>query len=255
MGQAVIRALEPVSNAELSFALTAPTSPYLAHDASELAGLKGSGVALTASTKTALKTCDVLIDFSTPKATLDTAIAMHDTYCQTLVTGTTGYTQSEEDALLKAAENITLLRSGNFSLGVNLLEALVEKAATALGTDWDIDVLEMHHRHKIDSPSGTAFMLGEAAARGRDVKLSDVSQFTRIGRDSQRKEGEIGFAVLRGGGVVGDHEVRIANELEMLTLSHRAFDRSVFAEGAVAAALWAADMPKGLYTLRDMLGV
>ena len=255
MGGAIIRALEAEPRAQLSVAVTAENSPNLGQDAASVAGLKDCGIRLTSNIKEALDACDVLIDFSHPKAAIDAAIAMHKTRCNAFVTGTTGYTDTEEQALLAAADNITLLKSGNFSLGVNMLEALVEIAAQKLRAGWDIEVLEMHHKHKIDAPSGTALMLGEAAARGRGVSLKDNQVLSREGRGAPRVEGQIGFSALRGGGVIGDHDVSITSELEMLTLSHRAFDRSVFASGAVAAALWAAKQPKGLYDMKDMLGL
>jgi len=255
MGGAIIRALADTPKAQLSVALTAPSSDNIDKDASEVAGLKASGVSLGSDVKSALNLCDVLIDFSHPQAAIDTVLAMHDTRCQTVVTGTTGYTDIEERALLEAAQTITLLKSGNFSLGVNLLEALVEQAAKALQTGWDIEVLEMHHKHKIDAPSGTALMLGEAAARGRGVTLSDVRTPMREGVSAARNDGDIGFAALRGGAIVGDHDVSLTSDLEMVTLSHRALDRSVFAKGAVTAALWAHDQDKGLYSMRDVLGI
>jgi len=255
MGGAIIRSLEAQPKAQLSVALTAKDSPSLGQDAAEAAGLKACGVLLTADIKAALEQCDVLIDFSSPKAAIDAAIAMHGTRCHTFVTGTTGYTQTEEKALLAAGDSITLLKSGNFSLGVNMLEALVELAADKLRSGWDIEILEMHHKHKVDAPSGTALMLGEAAAKGRGVSLKNHQILSREGRGDARVEGQIGFAALRGGGVIGAHDVLFANELEMITLSHEAFDRSVFANGAVTAALWAAAQPKGLYDMKDVLGL
>ena len=255
MGGAILSALNKAPRAKLTAAITAPSSSHLGHDAGETAGLKASGVTLTSDIQAALDSCDVLIDFSSPKAAIDAVLAMHGTRCHTLVTGTTGYTDTEEKALLAAANNITLLKSGNFSLGVNMLEALVEIAADKLRAGWDIEVLEMHHKHKVDAPSGTALMLGEAAAKGRGVALKDTQVLSREGRGDARSEGQIGFAALRGGGVIGAHEVRLASELEMITLSHDAFDRSVFANGAVTAALWAADKPTGLYDMKDVLGL
>jgi len=255
MGGAIIRALEAEPHAQLTVALTAESSPNIGQDAADVAGLKSCGVNLSSDIREGLEACDVLIDFSSPKAAIDAALAMHDTRCHSFVTGTTGYNETEEKALLTAGQSITLLKSGNFSLGVNMLEALTEMAANRLRTGWDIEVLEMHHKHKVDAPSGTALMLGEAAAKGRDVSLKDTQILSRKGRGAPRAEGQIGFAALRGGGVIGAHEVRIASELEMITLSHDAFDRSVFASGAVAAALWAADKPKGLYTMKDVLGL
>ena len=136
-----------------------------------------------------------------------------------------------------------------------MLEALIELASNKLRAGWDIEVLEMHHKHKVDAPSGTALMLGHAAAKGRGVALKDVQVLSREGRGEPRSEGQIGFAALRGGGVIGAHEVRLASELEMITLSHDAFDRSVFAKGAVTAAIWAADKPKGLFDMKDVLGL
>lgn len=255
MGGAIIRSLAAEPQARLTVALTAKNSPNIGEDAADVAGLKACGVNLTSDIQAALAACDVLIDFSQPRAAIDAALAMHGTRCHTFVTGTTGYTETEEKALLAAGANITLLKSGNFSLGVNMLEALIELASDKLREGWDIEILEMHHKHKVDAPSGTALMLGEAAAKGRGVKLKDKQVLSREGRGDARVEGQIGFAALRGGGVIGAHEVRIACELEMITLSHEAFDRSVFASGAVAAALWAARMPAGLYDMKDVLGL
>jgi len=255
MGGAVLRALAIEPGARLSVALTVPDSPHLGQDAAEFAGLKACGVTLSSDIKAALKVCDVLIDFSHPKAAIDAALTMHESRCHSLVTGTTGYTETEERALIAAADSITLVKSGNFSLGINMLEALVELASAKLNVGWDIEVLEMHHKHKVDAPSGTALMLGEAAAKGRSVSLKTVQVLSREGRGNAREDGQIGFAALRGGGVIGQHEVRIASELEMITLGHDAFDRSVFAAGAVTAAMWAASQPKGLYDMKDVLGL
>lgn len=255
MGGAIIRALWAEPKARLTVAITSADSQNIGIDASEPAGLSASGVKLTSDIRAALDNCDVMIDFSSPKAAIDAALTMHETRCHTLITGTTGYSSTEESALLAAGESITLLKSGNFSLGVNMLEALVEMTSSRLGTDWDIEISEMHHRHKVDAPSGTALMLGEAAARGRDIDLADKQILSREGRGQPRQAGQIGFSALRGGGVIGQHDVRLASELEMITLSHEAFDRSVFASGAVTAALWAHDKPKGVYNMRDVLGL
>lgn len=257
MGQAILQALHGRADAQLVAALSAPDAPDLGRDIGQIAGLGDLGVPLTSDIAAGLALCDVLIDFSAPRATLAVIdiMCMGHVRCKVLVTGTTGYTSEEEDTLRAAGKAITLLRSGNFSLGVNMLEALVEQATRALQQGWDIEVLEMHHRHKVDAPSGTALMLGEAAARGRDVALEDVQVLSREGRGAARADGQIGFAALRGGGVIGAHEVRLASELEMITLSHDAFDRSVFAQGAVQAAFWAVDKPAGLYDMKDVLGL
>jgi len=216
------------------------------------------GVKLTDDIHTSLDACDVLIDFSAPKAAIDTAIALsgtgHSGRCKAMVSGTTGFTETEDAALEAAAHSIALLRSGNFSPGVTALSALVELATEKLNVGWDIEILEMHHRHKVDAPSGTALLLGEAAAKGRGLNLAEARVLAREGQTGPRKDNDIGFAALRGGGVIGQHEVRLANKLEMITFSHDAFDRSVFARGAVSSALWIADQPKGLYSMRDVLG-
>lgn len=255
MGREVLKALDAEPRAKLTVALAAPNAAELGQDVGQLAGLRDIGVRLTSQTRDGLEACDVMIDFSSPQAAIDAALAMHECRCHTLVTGTTGFTSVEEQALISASDNITLLKSGNFSLGVNMLEILVEQATRALNQDWDVEILDMHHKHKVDAPSGTALMLGDAAARGRAIALEDARVLSREGRGDARREGQIGFAALRGGGVIGSHEVRIASELEMITLSHDALDRSVFASGAVAAALWAAGQPKGLYDMKDVLGL
>jgi 4-hydroxy-tetrahydrodipicolinate reductase len=159
------------------------------------------------------------------------------------------------ERIAEHAKRIAIVCSGNFSLGVNLLAVLVEQAAAKLGPQWDIEILEAHHRRKVDAPSGTALMLGEAAARGRDTALADVRLSPNDGAISARREGGIGFASLRAGGIVGEHDVVFAAEREVLTLSHSALDRGLFADGALAAALWVADKPAGLYTMRDVLGL
>lgn len=255
MGQAVIKAMQGRAEAKLTVALTAPDSPNIGTDASRLAGLQASGVLLSSDMKAGLEQCDVIIDFSRPQAAIDCVLAMHGTRARAFVTGTTGYTDIEESALIEAGQAIPLLKSGNFSLGVNLLEVLVEQAARALGTDWDIEITEAHHKRKVDAPSGTALMLGHAAAKGRGVSLSDVRAPMREGVDAARREGDIGFSAIRGGDIIGEHDVQLISELEQITLGHRAFDRSVFASGAVTAALWAAAQPAGTYDMRDVLGI
>lgn len=255
MGRAIISELAMHPTAKLSAAITAPSSPNIGEDAGVLCGMSPNNVILTPDILAALAVCDVLIDFSSPQSAIDAALAMHGTRCHTFVTGTTGYSETDEKALLAAGASITLLKSGNFSLGVNMLEALTEIAANKLRSGWDIEISEMHHKHKVDAPSGTALMLGHAAARGRGVDLTDVQVLSREGQTGARREGDIGFAALRGGGVIGAHDVRIVSELEMITLSHDAFDRSVFAAGAVTAAIWAAVQPAGVYDMKDVLGL
>ena len=197
----------------------------------------------------------VWIDFTAPAASIAALAALPGCGVRAVVLGTTGFTAAEEAAIAAAATQLTIVRSGNFSLGVNLLAGLVRQAARRLGPDWDIEILETHHRRKVDAPSGTALLLGEAAAAGRGVVLAEVRVDGRSGHTGERPDGAIGFAVLRGGGVVGDHTVQFLSELETLTLSHHARDRSIFAAGALEAAVWAVDKPPGLYGMADVLGL
>ena len=202
-----------------------------------------------------LSLCDVVIDFSTADASVELAHACAARGGPALVIGSTGLTPEQDAEILKAAEKIAIVRSGNFSLGVNILIGLVEHAAQRLDArDWDIEILETHHRKKVDAPSGTALMLGEAAASGRDVDLADVRSAPYDGVGEAREAGRIGFASLRAGGVIGEHTVLFASDDETLTLSHSAIDRSLFAKGAVAAAAWVRSRPPGLYDMQDVLG-
>ena len=202
-----------------------------------------------------LSRCDVVIDFSTPEASVELAEACAAVGGPALVIGSTGFTPAQLTAIEDAAARIAVVRSGNFSLGVNILIGLVERAAQRLDArDWDVEVLEAHHRRKVDAPSGTALMLGEAAARGRGVSLDQVRAPAREGVGTARRSGEIGFAALRAGGIIGEHSVLFASEDETITLSHSAVDRSLFARGAVAAASWVRARPPGLYDMQDVLG-
>lgn len=194
------------------------------------------------------QTADVLVDFSSPASLADTLVAARAARTP-LVIGTTGLTPAHHAAIDAAARDIAVLQTGNTSLGVTLLAVLIEQAAAKLA-DWDVEVVEMHHREKRDAPSGTALLLGEAAARGRGVTLTAETD-----RDRLRPDGAIGFASLRGGTVVGDHAVILAGSHERLTLGHVAEDRSLFAHGAIRAALWLATQPAGRYSMRDVLGL
>lgn len=203
----------------------------------------------------ALEEADVVIDFSSAAGSAALAAYCAERGGPALVIGSTGFEEDELRQIGEAAQRIAIVRAGNFSLGVNMLMGLVRQAARALPADhWDIEVFEAHHRRKVDAPSGTALMLGEAAARGRNVRLGDVARRTRDGITGERPPGEIGFSVLRGGGIVGEHSVTFAADEEILTLSHSARDRSLFAKGAVAAARWVAGRPPGEYDMQDVLG-
>lgn len=198
---------------------------------------------------------DVLIDFSTPAALpahLDAAVAAGTP----IVVGTTGLSPEDHALIDAAAAKVAVLQSANTSLGVNLLRGLVEQATARLGADWDIEILEMHHRHKVDAPSGTALLLGASAAKGRGRTLQELSRFDRISEHPHaREEGTIGYASLRGGSVAGDHMVVLATEGERIELGHRAESRAIFARGAVKAANWLTGKPAGRYTMNDVLGL
>jgi 4-hydroxy-tetrahydrodipicolinate reductase len=202
----------------------------------------------------AAKLADAWIDFTIPKATLAALAALPGTPVRAAIIGTTGFDRAGEDAIAKAATRIAIVKSGNFSLGVNMLAALVAQAAARL-SDWDIEIVEGHHRRKIDAPSGTALLLGEAAAEARGLLLDKVRAAPREGMTGPRIAGEIGFSSVRGGGIIGEHDVIFAAEEEYLRLSHVALDRALFARGALAAARWAADKKPGLYSMRDVLGL
>jgi 4-hydroxy-tetrahydrodipicolinate reductase len=198
---------------------------------------------------------DVAVDFTTAEGSVGWARAAAEAGGPSLVIGSTGFDPSQEAEIARAAERVAIVRSGNFSLGVNLLLGLVQQAARTLPPrDYDIEVFEAHHRRKADAPSGTALMLGEAAAKARYAELADVAVYGRNGVTGPRVEGAIGFSVMRGGGVVGEHSVVFAAEDEIITLSHSARDRRLFARGALAAAVWVARKPPGLYSMADVLG-
>jgi 4-hydroxy-tetrahydrodipicolinate reductase len=198
--------------------------------------------------------CDVLVDFSAPGALGDNLAAARAAGKPILI-GTTGLAEPHFVMLAEAAHAVPVLQSGNFSLGVTLLAHLVEKAAARLGPAWDIEVLEMHHRMKVDAPSGTATLLGEAAARGRGIALADNMESGRHGMTGARGPGAIGFATLRGGTVAGEHSVIFAGSEERLVLAHTAENRKIFARGAVKAAEWLTGKPAGRYTMKDVLGL
>lgn len=202
-----------------------------------------------------LSLCDVVIDFSTAEASVSLAGLAAERGGPALVIGSTGFTPEQDADIMKAAEKVAIVRSGNYSLGVNILIGLVEHAALRLDArDWDIEVIEAHHRLKIDAPSGTALMLGEAAAAGRGHDLDEVRQKPYDGITGERESGKIGFASIRAGGIIGEHTVLFASKDETLTLSHSAIDRSLFARGAVAAAAWVRTRRPGLYDMQDVLG-
>ncbi len=254
MGQMLIKTIAESEDALLSGAIERPGSAALGRDAGEAAGLGRLGVAITDDPLSALLKADGVIDFTAPPATIEIAALAAQARIAHII-GTTGMTANDLAKIEAAARHAIIVRSGNMSLGVNLLAGLVQKVARTLGTDWDVEILEMHHRLKVDAPSGTALLLGEAAAKGRDIALAEHSVRVRDGHTGPRKAGDIGFATLRGGTVVGDHSVIFAGPGERIELTHRAEDRGIFARGALRAALWARGRKPGLYSMFDVLGL
>jgi 4-hydroxy-tetrahydrodipicolinate reductase len=254
MGRMLVQAIAATDGCRLAGALERPDSVALGQDAGLLAGTGKSGVIITDDPLPVFAHADGVLDFSTPEA----SVANADLAAQARVVhviGTTGLSEADFKRLEAAARHARIVQSGNMSLGVNLLASLVRKAAATLGEDFDIEVLEMHHRMKVDAPSGTALLLGEAAAQGRAVALKERSVRVRDGHTGARNAGDIGFASLRGGTVVGDHSVIFAGPGERIELVHRAEDRGLFARGAVRAALWAMDKKPGYYTMADVLAL
>jgi 4-hydroxy-tetrahydrodipicolinate reductase len=254
MGRALIRVISETPGAVLAGALEAPGSALLGKDSGVLAGLPENGVKLSADLWALAANADGILDFTIPGATIaNVAIAAERGLVH--VIGTTGLSASDEAVIKSVTKRAIVVKSGNMSLGVNLLAALVKRVAKSLDASFDIEIVEMHHKAKIDAPSGTALMLGEAAAEGRGIKLEDHSARGRDGHTGARRPGDIGFASLRGGTAAGDHSVIFAGPAERLTLSHHAEDRIIFAHGAVKAALWAHGKQPGFYTMADVLGL
>lgn len=254
MGRALTRAVMAEPNMRLVAALDRSDADVQGRDVGILAGGEAVGIAVSSDPLSAFANADVVLDFTAPAATL--AYAELSAQARVVhVIGTTGIT-AEDDRLLKAAaRHARIVKSGNMSLGVNVLAGLVRRAAATLGTDYDIEILEMHHRHKVDAPSGTALLLGRAAAEGRGINLAQGSIRSRDGHTGARPAGAIGFATLRGGSVVGDHTVIFSGEGERIELTHRAESRDNFAKGAIRAALWAFDKKPGFYDMADVLGL
>jgi 4-hydroxy-tetrahydrodipicolinate reductase len=253
MGIASIAAIAAHPDLQLVGALGRPQSSTFGRDAGSLAGLEPLGVPVTAG-HSILASADAVIDFTSPAASV--AFAQEAaTRGLVHIVGTTGFTHDDDAAIAAAARSgARIVKSGNFSPGMVALAALVEKAAAAL-SDYDIEIVEMHHGQKVDAPSGTALLLGEAAAAGRNISLADHAVRGRDGHTGARIPGTIGFASLRGGNVIGDHSVTLAGPSERIELVHRAQDRTIYANGALRAALWAHHQPAGLYSMADVLGL
>ena len=254
MGQMLVREIAATAGCTLAGGTERVGGPALGKDLGVLAGLDPLGVTAIDDPVALFAEADAVIDFTSPDPT-ERHAALAAQSETVLVVGTTGLNPSQQAAIAAAATHTAIIQSPNMSLGVNLLLALVEQVAHTLGDDFDIDILEMHHRRKVDAPSGTALGLGHAAAAGRGVKLEDVWQKVRDGHTGARPRGEIGFATLRGGDVVGEHVVLFAGDAERIELGHRATDRRIFAHRAVRAARWLAGRPAGLYGMRDVLAL
>jgi 4-hydroxy-tetrahydrodipicolinate reductase len=254
MGRTLIHAIAATDGVVLAGAVEAAGSAVIGRDAGELAGLGAHGIKVGTELAPLLAQADGLIDFTMPAATLAFA-ELTARAGRVHIIGTTGIDAGDEKLIATAAERAVIVKSGNMSLGVNLLAALVKRVAQTLDQDYDIEILEMHHNKKVDAPSGTALMFGRAAAEGRGIDLAQHSERGRDGQTGARRAGDIGFASLRGGTVVGDHSVIFAGPAERIELVHKAEDRMIFARGALKAALWARNQKPGLYSMADVLGL
>ncbi|MBI1260210.1 MAG: 4-hydroxy-tetrahydrodipicolinate reductase [Rhizobiales bacterium] len=255
MGRTLLKLIHETPGMVLAGGIEAAGSPHLGEDLGLMAGLpEALGIVASDDALAIIKDADALVDFSVPAASLEFAALTAQARIVHVI-GTTGFAAADEARIEAAARHATIVKAGNMSLGVNLLAALVRQAARALDASWDIEIVEMHHRHKVDAPSGTALLLGQAAAEGRSITLSENSERGRDGQTGARAEGAIGFASLRGGSVIGDHEVIFASESERITLGHIAEDRAIFARGALKAALWGQGKGPGLFNMADVLGL
>lgn len=254
MGQMNLRVIQADERAVIAGGTERAGSPALGQDIGGLIGGPELGLAVGDDPRALFAAADVVVDFTTPETSLAHAALAAETGTA-LIIGTTGLDGGQEATVAEAASRAAIFRAANMSLGVTLLLSLIEQAASALDPAFDIEVLEMHHHHKVDAPSGTALALGQAAAAGRGVALEAVAQKVRDGITGPRRSGDIGFATLRGGNVAGEHTVIFAGESERIELTHKANDRVIFARGALTAALWLAGKPAGLYSMKDVLGL
>ncbi|MFL9826183.1 4-hydroxy-tetrahydrodipicolinate reductase [Rhodoplanes sp. SY1] len=254
MGKTLVKAIAEAKGVVLAGAIDAPTSPLIGRDSGEMSGIGANGIPVMGDLGALAQKADGVIDFTIPAASV--ALAERTAAAGLFhVIGTTGFSVADEQAIAAAAQTVAIVKSGNMSLGVNLLAALAKRVAATLDEEFDIEILEMHHNKKIDAPSGTALLLGEAAARGRGIDLAARSERGRDGHTGARTPGDIGFASLRGGTVVGEHWAIFAGPAERIELVHKAEDRMIFARGAVKAAVWARGRPAGLYSMMDVLGL
>ncbi len=250
MGRMVVHQVMACDDCQFIAGTVNPKSGTIGQDVGELIGFGHLGIAAQDNPEKMFQEADVVVDFTVPNATMN-HVKLAKQFKTPLVIGTTGLAKGQREDLMSAAREIPILYSPNMSIGITLLMNLVEQAAKTLDPSFDIEVFDMHHRHKLDAPSGTAIALGQAAASGRKISLEENAMKCRTGR---RQTGEIGFASLRGGEVIGDSKVIFAGDYEVIELSHRSLNREIFASGALKAALWIAKQQPGGYTMRDVLG-
>ncbi|MBT3991233.1 MAG: 4-hydroxy-tetrahydrodipicolinate reductase [Rhodospirillaceae bacterium] len=253
MGQMLVQEVTNTDGCELTGGTEGPGNPALGSDVAAHAGLSACGLEISEDAAALFAAADVIIDFTLPVATPH-HLELAKTHNTALILGTTGHDADGLALIEAAAKDITIVKAMNFSIGVNVLFALTEQLSGILDDDYDIEIMEMHHKHKVDAPSGTAIGLGEAAAKGRGVKLDDVSARGRDGITGARNKGDIGFTSLRGGEVVGEHTVVYAGDSERVELVHKAASRGIFSKGAVRAASWTEGQAPGLYDMLDVLG-
>ncbi len=253
MGRMLVRAVTESPSTVLTGATERAGSEFLTRDAGELAGVETLGVRVVDDIETCAE-ADVIVDFTAPVATLSHARYAAENNV-VMVIGTTGFTPEQMQQLKASLSNSSVVMAANYSVGVNLALNLIEKAAQVLGNDYDAEIYEAHHKHKVDAPSGTALAMGKSLAAGRGVNLDDVAVLSREGITGAREAGSIGFSVVRGGNIVGEHQAMFIADEERIEINHNASDRMVFARGAVRAAGWLSDQPNGWYDMQDVLGL
>lgn len=254
MGRRLVAEIAATEGCAVAGGSEAPDSGYINQDIGEIAGLGRIGIPIGENVEKLMRDSDVTLEFTLPEATAAHA-ALAASLGRPMVIGTTGLSAEQGEIVRRAAKSVPIVWSPNMSVGMNVMLVVVEEVARRLGSDWDAEIFEMHHRGKVDAPSGTALALGRAVASGRGVALDEVAQRARDGITGARRQGDIGFAALRGGDAVGDHHVIFAGDGERLELVHRATTRSIYAKGAVRAALWVVGRPPGLYGLKEVLGL
>lgn len=252
MGRTIASLVLQDAVVELSTALVRKDSGHEGEDLGEFLGFEKNNAKMVSDVNQFLQNCDAVIDFSSPALSLEIAARCADLK-KVLICGTTGFSDAEKQKFASYAKDTVIVWSSNMSLGVNLLMNLAEKVAGILHDDFDIEIVEMHHKNKVDAPSGTALSLGAAVAQGRGIDLKKVGNMARAGKEAKREKGEIGFAALRGGDVIGDHTVIFAGDGERVELTHKASNRDIFAKGAIRAAIWGSAKNPGFYSMRDVL--